>query len=101
MAHNVFHSFTVDRQHSGLSSLQAGGKGSTGFERVLDVCPDQVHQRVPLFIGSKGEVEYLESFLNENGSVSESESAKESERADESESESPIKSETETTTEKE
>ena len=24
----------------------------------------QVHQRVPLFVGSKGEVEYLESFLN-------------------------------------
>ncbi len=43
--------------------LQAGGKGSTGVERVLDVCPEQVHQRVPLFIGSKGEVEYLESFF--------------------------------------
>jgi fructose-1,6-bisphosphatase I len=42
---------------------QAGGKGSTGVERVLDVCPEQVHQRVPLFIGSKGEVEYLESFF--------------------------------------
>ena len=25
--------------------------------------PPQVHQRVPLFVGSKGEVEYLESFL--------------------------------------
>lgn len=42
---------------------QAGGKGSTGQERVLDVCPEQVHQRVPLFIGSKGEVDYLESFF--------------------------------------
>ena len=41
---------------------QAGGLGSTGQMRVLDVCPDQVHQRVPLFIGSKKEVEYLESF---------------------------------------
>lgn len=41
---------------------QAGGKGSTGVERVLDVCPEEVHQRVPLFIGSSGEVEYLESF---------------------------------------
>ncbi len=42
--------------------LQAGGLGSTGTERVLDIMPDKVHQRVPLFIGSKKEVEYLESF---------------------------------------
>lgn len=41
---------------------QAGGKGSTGTERVLEVCPEKVHQRIPLFIGSKKEVEYLESF---------------------------------------
>jgi fructose-1,6-bisphosphatase I len=30
--------------------------------RVLDVDPEEVHQRVPLFVGSKKEVEYLESF---------------------------------------
>ncbi|GFH16793.1 fructose-1,6-bisphosphatase [Haematococcus lacustris] len=41
---------------------QAGGLGSTGTQRVLDVMPEAVHQRVPLFIGSKKEVEYLESF---------------------------------------
>lgn len=41
---------------------QAGGLGSTGTERVLDILPKEVHQRVPLFIGSKKEVEYLESF---------------------------------------
>jgi fructose-1,6-bisphosphatase len=35
---------------------QAGGAGSTGKERVLDVMPEAVHQRVPLFIGSKKEV---------------------------------------------
>lgn len=45
-----------------FNCLQAGGLGSTGEGRVLDVCPEKVHQRVPLFIGSKGEVEYLESF---------------------------------------
>lgn len=43
---------------------QAGGMGSTGNSRVLDVQPVQVHQRVPLFVGSKKEVEYLESFCN-------------------------------------
>jgi len=41
---------------------QAGGLGSTGQVRVLDILPEAVHQRVPLFIGSKKEVEYLESF---------------------------------------
>jgi hypothetical protein len=42
---------------------QAGGLGSTGTERVMEVVPTKVHQRVPLFVGSKKEVEYLESFL--------------------------------------
>ncbi|MEW5312989.1 MAG: hypothetical protein WDW38_004585 [Sanguina aurantia] len=41
---------------------QAGGVGSTGEMRVMDVMPDKVHQRVPLFVGSRKEVEYLESF---------------------------------------
>lgn len=45
-----------------LTRLQAGGAGSTGTRRVLDIMPDAVHQRVPLFVGSKKEVEYLESF---------------------------------------
>ena len=49
-------------------TLQAGGLGSTGKERVLDVCPEKVHQRVPLFIGSKKEVEYAESFLKRESS---------------------------------
>jgi len=40
---------------------QAGGKGSTGKDRVLDIVPEKVHQRVPFFVGSKKEVEYLES----------------------------------------
>jgi len=42
---------------------QAGGSGSTGTMPVLDVHPEKVHQRVPLFIGSKKEVEYLESYF--------------------------------------
>lgn len=35
---------------------------AAGKERVLDIQPSEVHQRVPLFIGSKKEVEYYESF---------------------------------------
>ncbi|KAH7433225.1 hypothetical protein KP509_07G060400 [Ceratopteris richardii] len=42
---------------------QAGGKGSDGHRRVLDIHPEEVHQRVPLFIGSTEEVEKLEKYL--------------------------------------
>ncbi|XP_024356399.1 fructose-1,6-bisphosphatase, chloroplastic [Physcomitrium patens] len=43
---------------------QAGGKGSDGHQRILDIQPEQVHQRVPLYVGSVEEVEKLESFLS-------------------------------------
>ncbi|GHE27388.1 class 1 fructose-bisphosphatase [Vulcaniibacterium thermophilum] len=36
---------------------QAGGAASTGRERMLDVVPKHLHQRVPVFLGSKREVE--------------------------------------------
>jgi len=42
---------------------QAGGLGSTGFENILDIVPTQIHQRVPLFIGNKKDVEVAEQFL--------------------------------------
>ncbi|HEY2344800.1 MAG TPA: class 1 fructose-bisphosphatase [Xanthomonadaceae bacterium] len=37
---------------------QAGGAASTGRERMLDVQPAKLHQRVPVFLGSKHEVEH-------------------------------------------
>ncbi|KAL6142219.1 hypothetical protein ACLB2K_060502 [Fragaria x ananassa] len=42
---------------------QAGGKGSDGHSRVLDIQPTEIHQRVPLYIGSVDEVEKLEKYL--------------------------------------
>ncbi|XP_058099510.1 fructose-1,6-bisphosphatase, chloroplastic [Magnolia sinica] len=42
---------------------QAGGKGSDGHQRVLDIHPEEIHQRVPLFIGSVEEVEKVEKYL--------------------------------------
>ncbi|XP_039136754.1 fructose-1,6-bisphosphatase, chloroplastic [Dioscorea cayenensis subsp. rotundata] len=42
---------------------QAGGKGSDGHQRILNIKPQEIHQRVPLFIGSEEEVEKLEKFL--------------------------------------
>ncbi|TBR13186.1 MAG: class 1 fructose-bisphosphatase [Lysobacter sp.] len=36
---------------------QAGGAASTGRQRMLDVTPTGLHQRVPVFLGSRREVE--------------------------------------------
>ena len=44
----------------------AGGKGSTGTENILDVQPQKLHQRVPLVIGSRAEVELAEDFFQGN-----------------------------------
>ena len=38
---------------------QAGGACSTGRERILDIKPAGIHQRVPLVLGSKKEVERI------------------------------------------
>jgi fructose-1,6-bisphosphatase len=38
---------------------QAGGAASTGRERILDVAPAGIHQRVPVILGSRHEVERL------------------------------------------
>ncbi len=38
---------------------QAGGAASTGRERILDIAPTALHQRVPLILGSRAEVERL------------------------------------------
>jgi fructose-1,6-bisphosphatase I len=36
---------------------QAGGAASTGYRRLLDIMPERLHQRVPVILGSKNEVE--------------------------------------------
>ncbi len=42
---------------------QAGGKASDGFNRILDIQPKELHQRVPFFCGSKKMVEKAEEFM--------------------------------------
>jgi fructose-1,6-bisphosphatase I len=42
---------------------QAGGKASNGVKRIMDVDPKELHQRCPLYIGSKKMVEVVEGFL--------------------------------------
>jgi len=41
---------------------QAGGAASTGRERILDVVPTKLHQRVAVVLGSKNEVERVASY---------------------------------------
>lgn len=38
---------------------QAGGMAIDGERRILDITPEHLHQRVPLFIGSKNDVEQV------------------------------------------
>ncbi len=42
---------------------QAGGKASTGSKRILEVVPTALHQRSPLFIGSRDMVEKVEDLI--------------------------------------
>ncbi|TET32628.1 MAG: class 1 fructose-bisphosphatase [Planctomycetota bacterium] len=41
---------------------QAGGAGTTGTERILDIKPDTIHQRIPLIIGPKKECDIYDKF---------------------------------------
>ena len=41
---------------------QAGGAATTGRVRILDIQPTDLHQRVPVIIGSKNEVDLVSSY---------------------------------------
>jgi fructose-1,6-bisphosphatase I len=41
---------------------QAGGLATDGVRRILDIAPQKLHQRVPVFLGSKSEVERVTSY---------------------------------------
>ena len=44
---------------------QAGGKASNGKQRTLEIKPEKLHQRVPIFIGSEEDVKMVEKFMAE------------------------------------
>jgi fructose-1,6-bisphosphatase I/sedoheptulose-1,7-bisphosphatase/fructose-1,6-bisphosphatase I len=50
----------------GMLIEQAGGAASTGRGRILDVAPESLHQRVPVILGSKNEVERVERYYKEH-----------------------------------
>jgi len=41
---------------------QAGGASSTGRERIMEIAPKSLHQRVPVILGSKNEVERVAAY---------------------------------------
>jgi len=47
----------------GMIVEQAGGKASTGRERIMTIQPAALHQRVPLLIGSPEDVTLGEDFI--------------------------------------
>lgn len=48
---------------------QAGGMASTGTSRVMELQPNELHQRCPLYIGSKSMVEKAVTMLHQYESV--------------------------------
>jgi fructose-1,6-bisphosphatase I len=44
---------------------QAGGAASTGTERILDLQPMALHQRVPIFVGNSGLVAKAQEFIRD------------------------------------
>ncbi len=45
---------------------QAGGKATNGKIRIMDIQPTNLHQRTPIYVGSKLMVDKVEEFLNKN-----------------------------------
>jgi len=46
---------------------QAGGRASDGMQDIMNIQPESLHQRVPLFIGSREDVDEAEQFIREFG----------------------------------
>ncbi len=48
----------------GFVAEQAGGAASTGYERIMDVIPKELHQRTPLILGNKDVVDETVSVIS-------------------------------------
>jgi fructose-1,6-bisphosphatase I len=48
---------------------QAGGAATNGRDRIMELMPTQLHQRVPVFLGSRHEVEYATRCHREHDAV--------------------------------
>ncbi len=50
-----------------LIAENAGGYASNGQQSILEVTPDHLHMRTPLYIGSRDDVLWIEKTLSESG----------------------------------
>jgi len=41
---------------------QAGGASTNGHQRILDLQPEELHERVAVFLGSKTEIERVTGY---------------------------------------
>ena len=46
---------------------QAGGAATDGVTPIVDIVPQSLHQRTPLVIGSRDDVEFVRTILTEDG----------------------------------
>jgi fructose-1,6-bisphosphatase I len=60
--------YPMDSKLKSFIVEQAGGASSTGRERILDMQPTGIHQRVPVILGSKNEVDVLVAYHKETAS---------------------------------
>lgn len=44
---------------------QAGGRATNGKKRIMEIQPEKLHQRMPIFIGSEEDVKTVEKFMVE------------------------------------
>lgn len=51
---------------------QAGGKATDGEKPIMDIVPEELHQRTPLYIGSKNMMDELEGIMSREGAASSS-----------------------------
>jgi fructose-1,6-bisphosphatase I len=55
--------FAFEAAPLGFIIKYAGGRASTGEQNILDIVPTEIHQRVPLYIGSTQDVNMAEKHL--------------------------------------
>jgi fructose-1,6-bisphosphatase I len=45
---------------------QAGGSATNGHQRIMEIVPTKLHERVAVFLGSKAEVERVTAYHRES-----------------------------------
>jgi len=48
-----------------MGGKKAGGIATTGTKRILDIVPTGIHERCPVFLGSRDDVQDLMKFYKE------------------------------------